>query len=320
VPDVLDIMKHHGLRQVQSTYRACLQACFDARNAESASEILEAMKHAGVEADPTDVGLAVTTMCRNEKRDRGWLDKALAIVKKTDNLPIAAYDAVFSCLSDEHEWKEAVRLLRRMEASNGTKPVVSTYRYVIEACVGSAQPEQAAQVLQSCIDQGLTPTLFSFELLIVAFSKKLNWRRAMRLLDMMDDLKVPKTVVCCNSVLSALSRAREVVHANNLLAKMRKGGIEPDIRSYNAVLAAAASTGRWKDALSVLDQCHRAPGVTPDIYTYTAGIRALGKGALCLPVTHLQLGLASRVSLTSPFSCFFCRGDDASRAHSFPSS
>ena len=52
----------------------------------------------------------------------------------------------------------------------------------------------------------------------------------------------------------------------------------PPVISYNTVLAAAASTSRWRDALSILDECHRAPGVEPDIYTYTNAIRACAKG------------------------------------------
>ena len=334
VLDVLDLMKQQNLQQVKSTYRQCLQACFETANAQSSIEILNAMKQAlpsgnmkdassklssssletdGGGPDATDVALTVATMCRSEKTEKGrWWRPALDMLLKhrnqaqvidvVEDLPIGAYDAVLSCMADRYEWKEAVRLLRRMEEDSKkktfggedsrfggknlkkkgmpmTKPALSTYRIVIECCAASQQTEQAVQVLQSCVKHGLTPTVYSFELVISTLSKKLQWRRALQLLDMMDELNVPKTLVCYNSVLSAMSRAREVVQAKNLLVRMRKNPhVQPNIISYNTVLAATASTSRWKDALSILDQCHREPLVTPDIYTYTNAIRACAKG------------------------------------------
>jgi pentatricopeptide repeat protein len=99
-----------------------------------------------------------------------------------------------------------------------------------------------------------------------------------QLLDVMDELHIPKTLLIYNTLLTACSKAREVVQAKNLLVQMRKNGIPPNIMSYNSVMSACASTSRWKDALAVLDQCHRAPGVAPDVYTYTIAMRACAKG------------------------------------------
>lgn len=40
----------------------------------------------------------------------------------------------------------------------------------------------------------------------------------------------------------------------------------------------AAAAHRWQEALRVLDECHREPGVEPDVVTYTNAIRACAKG------------------------------------------
>ena len=241
----------------------------------------------------------------------GWRP-ALALVKQHDNLPIEAYDAVLSCMiAEPSHWKEAVGLLRLLEqASLGTddetnesrsatkpkqtqktdhkatsttptRPAISTYRIVIECCVQAQQAEQAVQVLRACVQRAkLIPTAYAFELVVTALTRKLQWRRAVQVLEWMDDWNVPKTLVVYNAILTACAKAREVVPAKNLLVQMEKrDGIAPDIISYNAVVSACASHARhWSDALRVLDQCHRAPGVTPDIYTYTNAIRACAKG------------------------------------------
>jgi pentatricopeptide repeat protein len=290
VLDVLDIMKSQGLYQVRSTYTACLRACLDVPNAASAKEILTAMEQAGIPPGAQDIALTVAAMCRQEKTEKGWWKKALQLVlvpptstqsssdsNITEQLPVQSYDAVLSCMSDDRQWQEAARLLRRMEQGLAP-PAVSTYRLVIECCVKSQQAEQALQVLQSCVKHGLVPTVYSFEIVISALSKKLQWRQAVQLLDVMDDLNIPKTLLIYNTLLSACSKAREVVQAKNLLVQMRKSGIQPNVMSYNSVMSACASTNRWKDALAVLDQCHRTPGVAPDVYTYTIAMRACAKG------------------------------------------
>ena len=89
----------------------------------------------------------------------------------------------------------------------------------------------------------------------------------------MDEMQIPKTVVTYNTVISACARAREVGMAKNLLSRMRKEGIRPDVVSFNSIIGACASTARWKDALAVLDQCSEEPGVVPNIYIYTNAVR-----------------------------------------------
>ena len=293
VLEVLDIMKRHGLVQERSSYRSCLQACVEVGNGASAKEILTAMEQALVKPEPADISLVVAAMCRNNKSQAGFWRQALSLLQSTTAeipkggrgnkdkqvVPVEAYDAVLSCMVAERQWKQAVQLLRRMEegskANFGShpKPELSTYRSVLECCVAASQAEQAVQVLYSCKNHGYPPTVYAFELVISALAKKVMWRRAVQLLDLMGDLNVPKTVGTYNTVISACARAREVGMAKSLLAKMRKEGVRPNVISFNSVISACAGSFRWKEALELVDQCHREPGVTPDIYTYTNAMR-----------------------------------------------
>lgn len=305
VLDVLDLMKRASLRQERSTYVACLQACFQTANAASAREILSAMAVAQIPPEISDYALVILAMCRKDQTERGWWRKALKLLQEVtplteasnhSDLPLAAYDAILSCMVEERQWQESLRLLRFMEQqlsrrvdsdntsaatttivepsvraqANRTRPALSTYRTVIECCVASNQAEQAVQVLQSCVNTGLTPTLYAFELVIGALSKKLQWRRALQLVDLMEELGVPRTLQIYNFILTSCAKAREAVPAKAVLVRMRqRDAIAPNIISYNSVLSVCASTSRWKDALTILDRAHREPGVTPDVYTYT---------------------------------------------------
>jgi pentatricopeptide repeat protein len=143
VLEVLDIMKRQGLKQEKSSYRACLQACFEAGNGGSAKEILTAMDKALVQVQPSDIALTVVAMCRNSivvGKDAGssWWRKALGLLKSSaagtassnsdipmvvskDNvIPVQAYDAVLQCMVEDRQWKDAVRLLRLMEEGSSS--------------------------------------------------------------------------------------------------------------------------------------------------------------------------------------------------------
>lgn len=311
VLDVLAIMKQQGLSQQRSTYRASLQTCFELSNGASANEIIIAMRQAEEPPDSTDVSLAVVAMCRNEQTQRNkWWKRALTLLmdtakqKQESVVPVETYDAVLSCIPQQN-WRDAVRLLHLMEQDEcHATPSLSSYRAVIETCVAAHQAEQAFQILTNMPSKGFKvrfllisvllnvlvvvgltylyrhsqPTVFSFELVISALARTRAWRRAMQLLDLMDELEIPKTVVTYNTVISACAKAGEVGTAKNLLSKMRKQGVKPNVISFNSVMTACASTSQWKDALTILDQCHREPGVQPDIITYTNAMRACAKG------------------------------------------
>jgi pentatricopeptide repeat protein len=288
VLDVIDLMKDSGREQVASTYTACLQACFQTANAASARDVLAAQVAAGLVPALSDIALTIMAMCRRDQIEPGWWRKALTLLheyqpstpknvvvsNKTQDLPLAVYDALLTCMVRDKQWKEAIRLLRSMEQTSSTapttRPSLSTYRTVIECCVVANEAEQAVQVLQSCIKSGLTPTAFAFELVVGALTKKLQWRRALQLLNVMEELQVPRNVAIYNLILTACAKAKEADQAKALLQRMRRrDGLVPNIISYNSVLSSCASTSRWRDALAVLDLVHREPGVTPDVYTYT---------------------------------------------------
>jgi pentatricopeptide repeat protein len=222
-------------------------------------------------------------------------------------VPIKAYQDVLGNLKREGRWKESVRLLRWMETgakpSDEAKleekpasttesassddllskpygffipsPTLSTYQSVIECCLDNQQSDTAVQLLCDMVKtRDLQPKPSTFHLVLSALAKQRQWRTALQLLDFMIENNVPRSVVTYNTVISACAKAREVGMAKNLLHRMKQqDNIRPDEISYNAVIGACANTARWKEALEVLDQCYREPGVTPNIFIYTNAMR-----------------------------------------------
>jgi pentatricopeptide repeat protein len=278
VLDVLDIMQEHGLSQVRSSFQASLVACYDLANAASAQDLLMAMEQAGYPPDRDDWDRVIRTLCRKEATEPGWLTEARTMLDNHPDVSLGAYEAVLAGLMRARQWTEAARLLRKLEVQTHTRPTAHTYQMVIDASIYDNQLEMATQILQAALYQKVIPPAPSFELVIAALSRRLQWRRAVQLLDFMYVHAMTPTIHAYQAILTACSKAREDVQARNLLVQMRKQGMQPDILCFNSVMSASANAGRWKEALAILDQCHRVPGVQPDIYTYTNAIRACAKG------------------------------------------
>ena len=207
----------------------------------------------------------VGALCQSD----GWR-VALDALQEDD--PAAVYDVVLRDMAQDRQWKDSVRLLLSMGS-----PSAASYEVVIEACIQAQQVDPAIQILQSSLRGDHVPGISTFELVIHALSQKLQWRRAMQVLD---QLREPPTLKMYNSILQSCSKTREAVPAKKLMVQLRKQGLKPNLRTYNAAMAACAGCGRWKDALKLLDECHREPGVSPDIYSYTNAMRACAKGGL----------------------------------------
>lgn len=88
------------------------------------------------------------------------------------------------------------------------------------------------------------------------------------------DAMVPSLNVY-ESVLTACARASEFDKVMSLLTRMRRRGVRPNVYTYNLLLNICAQDklARWKEALSLLSQCQREPGVDPDLVTYTTVMR-----------------------------------------------
>lgn len=314
VLNILEIMKANNVSQQLSTYRACLNQCYRVSNIDSAISILDAMDQANVRPEGKDIGTVISILCKlgnwrrslnivkqyTEKQEQFLQDDntTVTIIDQDSNqteielnaskyvIPVERYNAIIFNMGRSKNWKEAIQLLSLMENNPRDlhpEPQLYTYNLVLEACSQASQPEQAMQILQSIAStkKDMSPNTHSYNLVISACLKKQQWRRAIQILEMMNesDPPVPQTTVTYNSVISCCAKAGEVHHAMSLLKMMRLRKVKPDTVTYNALMSACASSYKTCDnALKLLDELHREPGVDPDVVTYTIAMRACAKG------------------------------------------
>lgn len=182
-------------------------------------------------------------------------DNAADEAVSNTTMSIEGYNAVISGMKREGMWKDALQFLALMEkghtgASREKKedraatsssrnphpqPTLVTYNHALEACVSSAESEQAVRLLMTMRDKGMEPSAHTFELVVRGLLKRSQWRRALQVLEMMEKWGVPQSTRIYNNVISACAKAREVGEAMDLLKKMRRAGIKPDVITFNAV-------------------------------------------------------------------------------------
>ena len=169
---------------------------------------------------------------------------------------------VLSNLSKQRKWREALRLLDYMETKPHDIPITVVQYNTVLGCLAKAQQVgQCQRLLQrlqlKAKEQQETATAATAAaVLLVSNDEGTN-----------ESTSTIPTPTPTPIVL-----------------------LRPDEISYNAVMGAFASSGRWKEALELLDDlCTQAPQqlITPNIYIYTNAMRACAKAGQTSRALHL---------------------------------
>ena len=193
--------------------------------------------------------------------------------------------------------------VNELKTSSSEEVPASTYHAVIEACCAGGfesnpkkrqqqqknkhskqqkdRIESAAELLQSMGPDKVTA--HAHEILISGYSRRGRWQGATRTLSSMEEIfgDATPSLNSYQTVLVSLAKANQFNQMFAILTRMRKNGARlPNVYTYNSLLKICASDKipRWKEGLSILSQCQREPGVTPDLITYTTAMRACARG------------------------------------------
>jgi pentatricopeptide repeat protein len=106
----------------------------------------------------------------------------------------------------------------------------------------------------------------------------LQWERALELLSKMRRRGIEPDVITYNGAISACEKGSQWERALELLREMRERGVEPNVVTYSAAISACEKGLQWERALELLSEM-RECGVEPDVITYNAVIEACCRNA-----------------------------------------
>lgn len=195
---------------------------------------------------------------------------------------------------------EAVSELRNQEK----EVAASTYHAVIEACCsGGFDPNQGGRqqnhgkmikgndridVAVDLLHSMNNVTAHAYEIITSGYARRGRWSDAVKTLTAMEELSISSdtseagnkesagpSLNVYQTVLVACARGGQYDLMMSLLTRMRRRGVRPTVLLYNTLLniCAKEKVARWKEALSLLSQCQREPGINPDLVTYTTAMR-----------------------------------------------
>mmetsp|Transcript_9130 Transcript_9130/g.18876 ORF Transcript_9130/g.18876 Transcript_9130/m.18876 type:complete len:596 (-) Transcript_9130:525-2312(-) len=217
-------------------------------------------------------------------------------------------------LLDDGDIDGALLELKRLEGgeegpSNVGEVAAAAYHTVIEACCAGGHVQDQGRkkgengintrkvdlidVAEDLLQSMNNATAHAYETVISGYARRGKWSDALQKLVLMeeefrpigrnksksDEQSVPSLNVY-QAVLVACARAGQYDNVTSLLTKMRRRGVRPNVYTYNSLLNVCAKDKetRWKEALSLLSQCQREPGIDPDLVTYTTAMRACIRG------------------------------------------
>lgn len=200
--------------------------------------------------------------------ERGHLDDALSILKDWGDsesaIPPSTYHAVIeACCAGK------IERLNKGSSGGGRKSAIDRI-------------DEAAKLLKSMEEV----TAHAYETIISGYARWGRWQDAYKTLAAMEEVfsstmnsDIVPTLNVYQTVLISFVEAGEYEHMNSLLTRMRRRGVRPTVYTYNSLIKICAqeNTVRWKEALSLLSQCQREPGVNPDLVTFTTTMRACAR-------------------------------------------
>ena len=147
------------------------------------------------------------------------------------------------------------------------------------------------------------PAVQDLSLSISAFGKRAHWAKALDLLFTSFQRGVEVNVIVLNSAVSACQRAHQWRFALVLVAEagIHWKGIDPDIISYNSIVAGVAAKGHWEVALAVLSLAEEST-LQLDERSYTNLLQACAPSCWDVSLWILQDMLEDRVEIDA-FAC-----------------
>ncbi|CAM9429297.1 unnamed protein product, partial [Chrysoparadoxa australica] len=303
---LVDAMAEKGLGKGNAyAITAMMSACSSAGMWERALKL----RHTGGNSKSTAVYNTAIKVCATAKQ----LEVGLALLRemwdRSVDRNVNTYNTVMDLCKECGQSGRVVGFLDVMEG-DGLKPDVISYNIAISSCEGAADVATAFDLLARMKRRGIQADQYTYNSLLSACSSAGQLEDCLLILE---DMKAgPATqapdTVSYSTIISACAKAKRPALAKELFQEMKNAGVQPNDRTYCAVIstcgeekdwqralqlhAEAVASGatntytysvamsvcaqsrRWEEALQLLKDMQQR-GIQPDAYSYAACIWAL---------------------------------------------
>ncbi|CAM9317114.1 unnamed protein product [Pylaiella littoralis] len=303
---VLDLMRTWKVPQDEFCVTAAITACGRAGQWQKSLDLLERLRE---DDGPTTVRLmnAVVDACR---KGRQW-EKALEMLADMKEHGVTpdefTYSAAIAACRQGRQWDKALELFREMPQV-GVRLTAVHYNVAIAICGEGKQPEKAYELFREMQTAGngtrYKMNRVSYNTAMIACGEGGSWELALELFrDMAHPSSPPSSSPSPSSSSSAAAAAATSPRpaATATADERGRGGVAPDLISYNTIIDVCKKCGRWKEAVKILREMDTpgggaegsggdgdggggdggggggGGGIVPNVVTYTSAFVACGK-------------------------------------------
>lgn len=228
-----------------------------------------------------------------------WVEACEALSQENNEtkappVPSALYDLTLEALMAMRLPDQAIKVWNQMVES-GIKPTIKTWTAMINGCGKAKDFEGLEQMWARMLNSGVQPDVHAWSARISGIMRSGKFTYGLAALDEMGKIWVdaykrlkspskrkksqaepdpamlpakPSTVILNGTITAmAQSQGRNQQYLARILAWARSFGIDPDVFTYNSLIAMSLSAGNGEEAMKLLQQMDKA-NIQPDAATF----------------------------------------------------
>ncbi|XP_010545716.1 PREDICTED: pentatricopeptide repeat-containing protein At3g16010 isoform X1 [Tarenaya hassleriana] len=265
---LFDEMKDNGLQPTAKIYTTLLEIYFKLGKVEKALDLFEEMKKTGC---PPTV-FTYTELIKGLGK-AGRVDEAYALFKNMVKYgldpDVVVLNNLMNIFGKAGRVEDLVKIFHEMETWKCSPNVVS-YNTVIKALFQSKAPaSEASSWLEKMKENGVSPSSFTYSILIDGYCKTNRVENALLLLEEMDEKGFPPCPAAYCSIINALGKAKRYEVANELFRELRENCGKLSSRVYAVMIKHLGKRGQLIEAVDLFNEMKKL-GCNPDVYAYNA--------------------------------------------------
>ncbi|KAK9086323.1 hypothetical protein Syun_028717 [Stephania yunnanensis] len=162
---------------------------------------------------------------------------------------------------------QAIHIIKEMKEVYGCEPTFRSYNVVLDILVAGDCPKIAVNVFYEMLNKGISPTIFTFSIVMKSYCLLNEVDSACSLLRKMTKHGCVPNSIIYQTLIHALSKDNRVNEALTLLEEMFLMSCIPDIDTFNDVMHGLCRLGRIHEAAKLVDRM-LLRGFTPNALTY----------------------------------------------------
>ena len=306
VPVGLKRWRKAGLPVEDAVYTASLRACEKAGDWSLASTLINELEESGLPLTSEHFDAALRA-CDREGR---W-QEGLVLFERMRSAGLRPTSRSIECVlrnsAKGGQDQMVVMLWDVLKAEMHADPPlqVSTFTYnVLMRALAEGGGKQASdkrtnaakrvlRAFDEAVDLGLPLDESSYKHALRASDISADWKRAISLLERMQEEGLQPDTLCYGNVMSACGRNGRAQTVLQLMDQMRTQGLRPNAFCYNAAVGAASRAGKWRQAIEIVDDMEdeavavNDPTLAPTRHTFTAALKACAFAGRSRPAQSL---------------------------------